>query len=221
MRQDNEINPDVLGYIFEKYINQKQMGAYYTKEDITEYISKNTIIPFLFDAAAQECAVAFQPDGAVWALLKENPNRYIYAAVSKGVDAPLPADIEAGIEAVAQRDGWNRPATAEYALPTETWREHVARCQRCLDLRAKLAHGEVTSINDLITHILHQNISTRFRSRLIPRQDPARAESLASDRFLLKVNSLRSVALTVEVPAQIPVSTQAEGLRLRINRPSG
>src|SRR5262249_6452542 len=30
LRADNEINPDVLGYIFEKYINQKQMGAYYT-----------------------------------------------------------------------------------------------------------------------------------------------------------------------------------------------
>ena len=30
LRNDNEINPDVLGYIFEKYINQKQMGAYYT-----------------------------------------------------------------------------------------------------------------------------------------------------------------------------------------------
>ena len=29
--EDNEINPDVLGYIFEKYVNQKQMGAYYTK----------------------------------------------------------------------------------------------------------------------------------------------------------------------------------------------
>lgn len=28
LRADNEINPDVLGYIFEKYINQKQMGAY-------------------------------------------------------------------------------------------------------------------------------------------------------------------------------------------------
>ena len=37
-REDNEINPDVLGYIFEKYVNQKQMGAYYTKEDITGYI---------------------------------------------------------------------------------------------------------------------------------------------------------------------------------------
>jgi hypothetical protein len=41
LRNDREINPDVLGYIFEKYINQKQMGAYYTKEDITEYIAKN------------------------------------------------------------------------------------------------------------------------------------------------------------------------------------
>jgi Eco57I restriction-modification methylase len=154
LRQDNEINPDVLGYIFEKYINQKQMGAYYTKEDITEYISKNTIIPFLFDAAARECAVAFQPDGAVWTLLTENPNRYIYEAVRKGVDTPLPAEIKAGIEAVAQRQSWNRPATAEYALPTETWREHIARRQRCLALRAKLANGEVTSINDLITHNL-------------------------------------------------------------------
>ncbi len=37
--------------------NQKQMGAYYTKEDITEYISKNTIIPFLFDEAKQKCVL--------------------------------------------------------------------------------------------------------------------------------------------------------------------
>jgi hypothetical protein len=29
---DREINPDVLGYIFEKYINQKEIGAYYTPE---------------------------------------------------------------------------------------------------------------------------------------------------------------------------------------------
>ena len=56
----------MLGYIFEKYVNQKQMGAYYTKEDITGYISRNTVIPFLFDAARKECPVAFGPDGGVW-----------------------------------------------------------------------------------------------------------------------------------------------------------
>ena len=44
------------------------MGAYYTKEDITGYISRNTVIPFLFDAAKKECPVAFGPDGGVWRL---------------------------------------------------------------------------------------------------------------------------------------------------------
>ncbi|WP_448572895.1 Eco57I restriction-modification methylase domain-containing protein [Trichothermofontia sp.] len=38
-----EINPDVLGYIFEKYINQKEFGAYYTRPEITEYLCDRTI----------------------------------------------------------------------------------------------------------------------------------------------------------------------------------
>lgn len=63
LRRDNEINPDVLGYIFEKYINQKQMGAYYTKEDITGYIGRNTILPFLWGQAQKSCAIAFEPGG--------------------------------------------------------------------------------------------------------------------------------------------------------------
>jgi len=80
LRADNEINPDVLGYIFEKYINQKQMGAYYTKEDITGYISQNTVIPFLLDAARKERRVAFENPGGptVWDLLRVDPDRYIY-----------------------------------------------------------------------------------------------------------------------------------------------
>ena len=40
---DNEINPDVLGYIFEKYINQKAYGAYYTRGEITEYLCQRSI----------------------------------------------------------------------------------------------------------------------------------------------------------------------------------
>jgi hypothetical protein len=154
LRNQNEINPDVLGYIFEKYINQKQMGAYYTKEDITEYISKNTILPFLFDQAEKGCQVAFKPEGAVWALLQENPDHYIYPAVRQGVDIELPTEIAAGIEDVSQRGSWNKPAADGFALPTETWREYVARRKRCWSLRQKLAAGEVTQINDLITYNL-------------------------------------------------------------------
>lgn len=41
--KSDEINPDVLGYIFEKYINQKAFGAYYTKPEITEYLCQQTI----------------------------------------------------------------------------------------------------------------------------------------------------------------------------------
>ena len=163
LRNDNEINPDVLGYIFEKYINQKQMGAYYTKEDITGYISRNTVLPFLFDRTKQDCSIAFKPGGGVWRLLADDPDRYVYNAVRHGItydvhkretlteQRELPSEIAAGLNDVAHRGGWNDAAPPEYALPTETWREHVARRQRYEDVRAKLAAGEVTLINDLIT----------------------------------------------------------------------
>lgn len=166
---DDEINPDVLGYIFEKYINQKQMGAYYTKEDITEYISRNTIVPFLFDAAQKKCAAEFEADGPVWRLLIDDPDRYIFDAVGHGVFVnihtgerlaealPLPDEIAAGLDDNEQRACWNQAAPDEYALTTETWREVVARRKRCEELRRKLSDGQVTMINDLITLNLDLN----------------------------------------------------------------
>ena len=158
LRNDNEINPDVLGYIFEKYINQKQMGAYYTKEDITEYIGKSCIIPFLFDSAKSKCKVAFEnADGpTIWDLLRENPDRYIYPAVRHGCDLPLPKEIAAGLDTkkpnlIERRKPWSKAAPEDYALPTEIWRETFARRQRYEEVRAKLANGEVREINDFIT----------------------------------------------------------------------
>jgi type I restriction-modification system DNA methylase subunit len=46
---DDEINPDVLGYIFEKYINQKEFGAYYTRPEITGYLCEQTIYKLVLD----------------------------------------------------------------------------------------------------------------------------------------------------------------------------
>jgi hypothetical protein len=166
LRADNEINPDVVGYIFEKYINQKQMGAYYTKEDITEYISKNTIIPFLFDAAQKKCAIAFQPDSALWRLLRSNPDRYIYPAVRHGVirddgsivsESELPDFVQTGMRDPRARMDDKRfnlgqaPAGDPIRLVTETWREYMYRRRRCLEVREKLQKGEVHQVNDLIT----------------------------------------------------------------------
>ena len=156
LRNDNEINPDVLGYIFEKYINQKQMGAYYTKEDITEYISKNTVIPFLFDAAKAECKVAFDNPGGptIWDHLRDDPDRYIYTAVKHGAEHALPLEIAAGVDDVSARSQWNQKAPEQFGLPTEIWREVLARRARYAEVRAKLVAGEIREINDLVTHNL-------------------------------------------------------------------
>jgi hypothetical protein len=81
LRQGNEINPDVLGYIFEKYINQKQMGAYYTKEDITGYICRSTILPFLLD----RCGVDVRA-------MMTDVEPYIYDAVA--TEDYLPTETE-------------------------------------------------------------------------------------------------------------------------------
>ena len=115
------------------------------------YIAKNTIIPDLFDAAREVCAGAFKKDSALWSLLRENPDRYIYTPVLKGVDLALPEEIAAGLSDVARRGGWNKPADRDFALPTETWREHIARRQRGQNVRARLEAGEIHSIDDFIT----------------------------------------------------------------------
>lgn len=154
---DSEINPEVLGYVFEKYTNQKEMGAYYTKEDITEYISKNTILPFLLQKVAAKL-----PDTA-WELLQADPDRYLYEAVRRGAGTDektwrksLPENIAIGLDTAApdlirRRKDWNTPTPATHALPTEIWRETIARHQRCHELRRKLRAGEVRDPADLVT----------------------------------------------------------------------
>ncbi|GHV41199.1 hypothetical protein FACS1894187_22770 [Synergistales bacterium] len=170
LRSGREINPDVLGYIFEKYINQKQMGAYYTKEDITGYISRNTVIPHLLETVRLRCKVAFEGETSVWNLLKTDPDRYIYPAMKTGVvdandrfvpETALPDFVQADMNDAKARmfdrrynlgEAVFETATGERGtLPTETWREYADRRKRCLSMRERLAGGEVRGVDDLIT----------------------------------------------------------------------
>ena len=160
----NEINPDVIGHIFEKYINDRaKMGAYYTQEDITGYIARNTILPHLLRRAKDGCAEAFNArTGTIWKLLRENPDHYIYDSVRKGGNLPesqIPEKIRAGLDANApdllqRRAKWNTAAAEEFALPTETWREALTRRARYLALKEKIENGEISDIADLTTHNL-------------------------------------------------------------------
>lgn len=177
-----DINPDVLGYIFEQYINDRaQMGAYYTKEDITEYIGRNCILPYLFDQvkeATAESVKAFAPDGYVWRTLRQSGDRYIFDAVKKGYKdfGQIPENITRGIitpemrreysETLVSelpdthiplaelRSDWNTRTPEPWGLPNEIWRETIDRLQRCDDILGKIRRGEITSINDFITYNL-------------------------------------------------------------------
>ena len=155
-----DINPDVLGYIFEQYINDRaQMGAYYTKEDITEYIGRNTILPFLMDATKKTDDKPFKTNGAVWQFLKESGDTYIYDAVKKGKGLEIPEEIAIGIDTtkpnlLERRSRWNEKTPEDYALPTEIWRETIERLQRYENIKSKIVNGEITEINDFITYNL-------------------------------------------------------------------
>ena len=158
-----DINPDVLGYIFEKYINDRAAkGAYYTKEDITNYIAKNTILPFLLNQTRKNCKNAFEGPASVWRLLQDNPDNYIYGAARRGCDIPdekIPDNIRRGIDAnkpdlLERRKDWNKPAPEEFGLKRETWREVIARRQRYAELKGKMKRGEISDTTALIANNL-------------------------------------------------------------------
>lgn len=171
-----DINPDVIGYIFEKYINDRaQMGAYYTKEDITDYISKNCIIPWLFDEVKRNYPKAFEGDGWLWRMVKDSGTDYIYDAVKHGMPETgelfddFPPEVQKGFvpelgDKVVDGKGpflwelrkdWNKQAPAHVALPTEIYREVIERRKRCAVLKLKIGAGEIQQINDFITHNLN------------------------------------------------------------------
>lgn len=160
IRADDQINPDVLGYIFERYINNKQMGAYYTKEDVTEYIARVTVVPRLLDMVARQVPNAFDGPASVWRHLQEKPERYVFPSMRVGLDIPAPMGMTmTSPEAAMEFDG---------GLPRETWRGAMDRRGRFEDVLGLLAAGRVSSTDDLVTH----NLDVRqFAQDVIDRAD--------------------------------------------------
>ena len=125
LTDDHGITPTVLGYLFEQYINQQHMGAYYTKNDVTAYIAQNTILPYFFDRLAQYLPQEQQAQGSIWKKVQELPDRYIAKVIK----------------------------CQEY-LPAETEREYDERQRHYRGVKRRLAEGHVTHIDDFVTYNL-------------------------------------------------------------------
>lgn len=139
----NEINPDVLGYIFEQFINQKQMGAYYTKEDVTRFMTSSTVLPVVLSRVE-----ALGVD--VWSRTAADPERYIWDGMKYGREVVFPESIEVE-RATHSRPSWLEAAPDDIALPGESWWEVDFRRREHEGLLVRLRNGDVTSADAAVT----------------------------------------------------------------------
>lgn len=175
MRDQDEINPDVLGHIFEKYVNQKQMGAYYTQEDITGYISRFSIIPQILESVRGMVPGLLDDTGSAWDIIRGDPDRYIPEAVNMGSALDLPGDVAEGYDDTSARDDWNTEAAPEYGLPGETWRELVLRRKRLFSQREAIAAGKIRDVNQLVHHNLDVEQFVQDLVEIVDEPDTLRA----------------------------------------------
>lgn len=142
-----EINPEILGYIFEKYVNQKEQGAYYTKDDVTGYMAAMVVVPVFLDQVAEAL------NATPWHLLVDAPTAYLPEGVSYGLDLDLPGKVAAAApDAVGVLD---EHADPNLGIPGERWRETLARRRHANDLLARLSAGKVSSTADAVSENLN------------------------------------------------------------------
>lgn len=170
----NEINPEVIGYIFEQYINftadgKKENGAYYTKHDVTGYMVGQTLVPRILDEVLK---LGINP----FPILMSDPDNYIYESLKHGWDNELGTWrlIDQQLVDCWEADPlyWSllddSETDPEVCLPDETWVETFARRERVESLREQISLGQVKEVNQMITLNLN---SERFLSDIVAATD--------------------------------------------------
>ncbi len=137
----NEISPHILGFIFEQSINQKEIGAYYTKPDVTRYMVTSSIIPAIID----RLVAAGLEDPCI--LLASSGADYIHKSLGYGVHKSLP---QGELNPAEKPD-----CSLDIALPGERWCDVLYRRQWYDNLVERLSDKEIEwTIDDLVTYNL-------------------------------------------------------------------
>jgi hypothetical protein len=162
-----EINPEVLGYIFERYVNKAAgdtEGAYYTKDDVTGYMAGMTVPARFLDLAL------VLPESEPWTHLQSGPEQYIPSSLRFGIEVPLPAKVEAAVDGetgileelafAKEQEGQAKAVEVngrvdQVSLPSERWREVVDRREHHAWLVNELSQGTVRSVDRAVSLNLH------------------------------------------------------------------
>lgn len=179
----NEINPEVIGYIFEQYINstadgKKENGAYYTKHDVTGYMVGQSLVPRILDEMIRAGANPLE-------LLKSSPDSYIYESLKHGWDSErgLWKSIDPKLVDCWEGDpiGWTlldeSNTDPEVCLPDENWVEAFARRERVQTLRSALQMSNVR-INEVVS--LNINLQQLIEETIFLENDAGTLEGLWS-----------------------------------------
>ena len=148
----DEINPDVLGYIFEQFINQKSenedeasrgsdKGAYYTAEDISGYMTASALVPVFFERL--QSTTHLNP----WLRLSDAPDDFVWSSVRFGVEEEIPPSIES----VYGSPEWMDRPGSPHGLPGESWYEIEDRRRAYDALLKELSAGRVADANAVVT----------------------------------------------------------------------
>ena len=140
----NEINPDVLGYIFEQFINQKEQGAYYTKDDVTHFMTASTLVPVFLERL--EVRTGINP----WDYVAKEPAAYMWDSLMYGLEEPIPSEIEHERNSFP-RPAWNVRAPETHGFPGETWWEVEHRRSHFDTTFARAKSGEINNVDEAVT----------------------------------------------------------------------
>ena len=132
-----QINPDILGHIFERYVNEgdEETGAFYTPSDVTRWMTTrtvgSTVLQRLIDLGVD-----------LGALIAKDPERYLPSEHFVGRaeaeewlgEYPKLGTKEASV--------WSKPVPAGRGLPTETVWEVRDRLKYAAQMTKKLGTGK-------------------------------------------------------------------------------
>jgi hypothetical protein len=171
---ENALSPVVLSYVLEQQVNQKEMGVYYTKDDVTTYIVQNTLVPHLLQAVQAHISAhtptilsntpsSTTPASTPSPATLPNATPFTMAAnIPSPPHTPSPTTLAAPVPLTllpllrqllhACPDRYIQPSLQSKAyLPLETEADFKKRQTRYQQLRALLDTHALHDVDDLVT----------------------------------------------------------------------
>jgi len=148
-----QINPDILGHIFERYVNEgdQDTGAFYTPSDVTRWMTTRTV-----GSTVLQRLIDLDVD--LGALIAKDPERYLPSEHFVGradADEWLGDYPKLGTKEASE---WAKPVAAGRGLPTETAWEVRDRLKYAAQMTKELSTGKYATPAELFRFNLNNPV---------------------------------------------------------------